>query len=393
LAGTAVTELALPLTAVLVLSAGPAEMGLLVAAQTIPPLLFGLIIGAWIDRVSRRNVMIAADIGRLVLLIGIPIAAYLGALRMPQLYVTAFGLGTFSVFGGLASVAFLPALAGRDYLIGANSRLATSDALAKIAGPSLGGVLVQMFSAPLALLADALSYLVSAMCLALLGGFERPAEAKPEVSASLVGQIRHGLAFVFGQPILRTLAATAGTANFFASLALAVYVLFATQILGFGAAQLGLIYGFGSLGGLVGAGCAGPVSRRLGIGPTMLLATVFFALGMLLVPFAMGPSLIPLAVLAGSRFLTGLQAPMFNVTLVSLRQALTPDHLQGRVNATARVIAVGASPLGAALGGFAGGLFGVRATLLIAGAGAVLAVLLLVLSPVRGLRRAPEDAV
>jgi MFS family permease len=374
--------LALPLTAILLVNAGPSEMGILAAAQTLPVVLFGLPAGAWVDRLSRRRVMMTADLGRFILLASIPLAVRFDELHTAQLYVVAFGVGTLSVLGGLAAVAFLPTLVGREHLVAANSRLASSEALARVVGPSVGGMLVQLLTAPFALIADAGSYVISAATLALLGGFEAPDRVQLDGSGSLLRDIREGLQFVRNQPVVRALALTAASANLSSGLGTAVYVLFATRDLGLEPVQLGLVYGIGSLGAFA-AMLAGLLTRRFGVGRTMIAATFGFTLATLVVPMAPGPGLVAFSVLAGARLLFGLHGPVFNVTLVSLRQVLTPNRLQGRVNATARVIAMSGSPVGALLGGALGGVLGLRATLVIAGCTALLALVGVWHSPVR----------
>jgi MFS family permease len=381
LLGSAVTRLALPLTAVLILGATPAQMGLLVASQTTPMLLIGLLAGVWVDRVRRRPLLIATDLGQAVLLGWIPLAAVLGLLRMEQVYVVAFLVGCLVVLSGLAGVAYLPVLVGRSRLVEANSWLTASESVAQIAGPSFAGGLVQVVSAPVAILIDCASFVVSAVALTRIRQPE-PAPPPREAGQRIGPEIAEGFRLLLANPVLRALAGAAGTGNAFSAASQAVYLLFATRELGIDPALLGLILGIGSVGSLVGAVLAGPLARRFGLGQTMLGVAALYGLSSVLVPVAGGPLLVASAVLLLARLLLALANPIFNITSISLRQTLTPDHLQGRVNASARFIANAVTPLGALVGGALGETIGLRPTLLVAGVGILLAGLWIVLSPV-----------
>jgi MFS family permease len=386
LVGTAVTSLALPLTAVLVLGATPAQMGLLGAFQWLPVLIIGLVSGAWVDRRRRKPVLLSTDLALALVIGSVPVAAALGLLGMEWLYVVAFCSTALSFTAGLAGTAFLPRLVGREHLVEANAKLSLSNSVALVIGPSIAGVLVLFATAPMALTIDAASYILSALAVAWL----RTEEPRTEKTAPLVpmwGQIREGFAFVVTDPVLRAMQLTASFGNMFTGVATAVYVLFASAELGVSAGTLGLIYACGSVGGLIGALAVGPCTRRFGIGRTMMGISVVYGVAGVLVPLASGPQWLVLAVLLTARFLNGIGNPVFNVTVISLRQASTPDHLQGRVNASARFISTGLIPAGALLGGFLGETVGLRPTLWVAGVGVLLAGGFIWTSPVRSLQQ------
>jgi len=396
LVGSQITILALPLVAVLLLEATPAQMGLLRAAQYGPFLLLGLLAGVWVDRLRRRPIMIWADLGRAVLLGSIPLAAGLGLLRIEQLYLVAFLVGIQTVFFDVAYQSFLPSLVAREQLIEGNSKLEMSRSFAQIAGPGLGGGLVQLLTAPLALIVDSLSFLASALFLALI----RTAEPCPTASErrTLRGEIAEGLRFVLGNPLLRANAGCTGTWNLCSSTIQALFVLYATRELGLGSATLGLILAAIGPGALLGAWLASRAAGWLGVGPTIILAALIGGTGSLAVPLAGAvPTLaIPLAgavltptvpLLAAGSFVSGLGGTLYNVTTVSLRQAITPEHLQGRMNATIRFLVWGTMPLGALLGGFLGEAIGLQPTLVLGAVAVQLSFLWPLLSPLRQLHK------
>jgi MFS family permease len=343
LIGSAVTQLALPLVAVLTLSATPTQMGVLTAAQTAPLVVVGLLAGVWVDRLRRRPLMIFCDVVRAGLLGSIPAAALTGVVRLEHLYAVAFLAVTFSAIFNIAASAFLPVLVGRDRLVEANSRLVASESLAEVAGPPLAGTLVQLLTAPLAVALDACSFLFSAVTLVLVHMPEPAFQiAKREKLVTAIGK---GIRFVLHQSILRALAATAATGNFFAGMIAAVYVLYAVHELGLSPPVIGAISAVGSIGGLAGAVAAGRVVERFGVGRSMVGVAALMGLGSLLLPTAGGPLVVMVPILVAAWLLRGLALPVFNITLGSLRQAMTPDALQGRVNATSRVMAGAAARL------------------------------------------------
>lgn len=388
--GSQVTVLAIPLLAALTLGATPVQMSLLLAAGTAPDLLIGLFAGVWVDRLRRRPLLIAADVGRAVLLLLIPLAALLNSLHLWLLVAVAFGNGLLTTIFGIAYQSFLPAIVPRDGLVEANGRLEASSSVAGVAGPGLAGLLVQAVTAPIAIVVDALSFLVSGLCFWRIRAVEPPPVA---ARAGLWREIGVGVRAVAGAPILRALACTTATFNFFDSFLLAVYVLYLTRELGLAPGVVGAIFMIGGLGGLLGATLAARLARLVGLGRTMIGAILLAACGELGIALAGGPPLVALAIVGAGEATVQGSAVIFGVNGMSLRQAVTPDRLLGRVNATMRTLRTGLVPLGALLGGFVAGRFGLRQAVIVAGLGTLLAVLWTFFSPVRSLRVAPEPPV
>ena len=389
--GTQITVLALPLLAAVMLEASPFEMGLLGAAEMAPFLLIGLPAGVWVDRLPRRPLLIGGDVGRALVLASIPIAHLVGLLTIWQLYVVAFVVGTLTVFFDVAYMAYLPALVNREQLIEGNSKMETSRAAAEVAGPGIAGVLIQALTAPVAIAFDAASFLCSALVLGLIRRREPPATLAPGgVRPALLAEMREGLRFVLTHPLLRPIAFATGTINLFRSAIGALYVLFAVRDLGLDAATLGFVLAAGNAGFLFGAVLAGRAASSLGLGATIVGAAMLTGLGGLLLPFATPAFAVP--VLIASGLLVGLGNPLYNVNQVSLRQAITPDRLQGRMNATMRFVVWGTMPIGYLTGGVAGEWLGLRTAIALLAVGAALAFLWLLFSPVRSLREHPAPA-
>ena len=383
------SALALPLIAALLLDATAWQMGLLSAADSVPILIVGLFAGVWVDRVRRRSVMIAADLGRAALLLAVPAASALGLLHIELLYAVALLAGTLTVLFDISHLSYLPSLVERDQLVDGNSKLEVTASIAQVVGPSTGGILVKLVGAPLAVLVDAVSYVVSA---AFLLGI-RATESTVATAANrrgILAEMWEGLRLVLTHPLLRVLAGCSATTNLFGRMFLAVYVLYLTRELGLGAVGVGLVFATGGLGSFVGALVAGPATRRLGPGPSMIAAQLLFGLVGLLVPLAVlvPRAAIPMVVVA--EFGQWMTLIVYYVNAVSVRQALTPDRLRGRVNATMRFIAGGMLPLGALAGGGLGSAIGLPATLVVASFGMVTSVLWLALSRVRTLRALPD---
>jgi Na+/melibiose symporter-like transporter len=333
-------------------------------------------------------VLIVADLGRAILIGLIPFLATLGLLRVEYLYSIALLLGVFTVFFDLAYQAYLPALVGREALAMGNSTLQVSASVAEAGGPGLGGLLIQWLTAPIALVTDAASYLISAISLS----FIRKAEPEPvphETHPPLRHEIAAGLALVYRNPHLRALAGSATTFNLFAQAVETVFVLYATRDLGLEAGVLGLIIACGSVGALIGSVAAVQLSRRFGLGRVLLGAVIIECVPALLIPLAAGPRLAVIGLLALGFFLPGIGLGISNVLVISLRQAVTPDDLLGRMNASYRTLTFGMIPLGALLGGGLGEVIGLRATLLVGALGLLLSIGWVVFSPISRLRALP----
>lgn len=386
--GSALTRLAIPIIAAVSLNASPAEMGLLAAVETLPYLLFGLFAGVWVDRYPRRKLMIITDIGRALLLATIPIAAFLNILSLWQLYTIGFLVGIASIFFNVASKSYLPTVINRNQLVEGNSKLELSGSITSIAGPSLAGIVIQALTAPIAIALDGVSYLSSALCVALIHQREEPS---PVSRAPMLLQVREGLGIVLHNSILRPLAGCMATSNFASNIFFALYILFGTRELGLNAAQLGLIYGIGASGALIGAVVAPWAARRFGIGRVILFGAILGSLEVFPVIFATPHTAIPLLLL--SSLLGNFGWVVYNVNAVSLRQAVTPMRLQGRMNATLSFIMAGMLPLGALAGGALGQVLGLRIAIILAAFGSLLAFLWVLRSPILQLTRLPEAAI
>jgi MFS family permease len=385
--GDEITFLALPLTAVLVLHADAAQMGWLSLAGLLPALLLSLAAGAWADRRGRRRrVMIAADLGRAALMASVPVAYAFGCLTLVQLTVVAFAVGSLAVVFDVCNAALFVSLVPPGKYVEGNALGNGSRAFSFVAGPSAGGLLVQLLAAPFALLADAASYLCSAAMLSRIAPAEPPAAAREK------GQLTAGLRFIGRSPILRALVAAAATVNFFNFVFHTLVVLYAVDQLGLNAGTLGVVVGAGAVGGLLGAVLTGRIVRRIGVGPTALLGYVGFPAPLMLVPLAGGPKVLVLGAFFCAEFLSGFGLMLLDITSGSLQAALIPDALRSRVSGAFRTVNYGMRPLGALAGGVLGGSLGLRPTLWIATAGGTLCVLWLLPSPVPGLRELPQKA-
>ena len=383
--GDEISALALPLFAVLGLHAGPAEMGYLIAAALIPNLLFSVIAGAWIDRYPRkRRIMIIADVGRAVLVAAVPVAFLLDVLTLEHLYVVAFASGTLAVLFEVSNSTLFVSLVPRKDYVEASALLNGGRATAYVAGPGLGGVLVQLLTAPFALLADAASYLASAVFLTRI----RPTEPPPSEAKGL--GIGEGLRFIAHSPVIRSILLATTTLNLFDYMFAALFLLYVSTELDVSPALLGAVLGAGSVGALLGAAVTGRVVRALGIGRTLVLSLVLFPAPLVLVPLAQGPMPLVAAMLVLSGLLSGLGVMMLDITDGSVKTAFIPDPLRARVSGAERTINYGIRPVGALIGGALGASLGVRPTLWIATIGALTGVIWVLASPVTKLRDLPE---
>ena len=387
--GDQVTLIALPLAAVLVLDASAAEMGYLTAAALIPHLLFSLPAGAWLERVERRRwVMIASDVARAGLLASIPIAYAVDALTFAQLYAIAFLTGTFAVLFDISHMTLYVAVTKREDYVEANALLNGSRAFSYVAGPSVGGILVQILNAPAALLLDAFSFLGSALFLGRIRAAEPPLEP---AEGGMWAQVMEGMRFIAGHSILRPSLVSVATLNFFNFVFAALFILYATRELHVRSGTLGLVLGAGAVGGLLGAAVAGRLSRRIGIGPAFVLGMVLFPAPLLLVPLAGGTKPVVLAMLFTAEFLSAVGVMILDITAGAIIIAFTPDRVRSRAAGAFRFVNYGIRPLGALAGGALGSVFGLRPTLWFAAAAGLLGVLWLVPSPVPRLLRLPDE--
>jgi predicted MFS family arabinose efflux permease len=385
--GSEVSTVALPLIAVITLHAGAGQMGVLGALARLPFLLY-LFAGVWVDRVRRRPVLIGTDLARGLVLLVIPVSAALGMLHILVLDAVMLAVMLLTVWFDVAYMSYLPSIVEREQLVDGNVRLEVSRSAAQISGPALGGLLVQALSAPAAVVADAASYGVSALAMTRIRTPEPTPEPADGAARGVRAEIAEGLRFVFGHPRLRLLVVCVGVGNLFWALQLAVLILFMSRGLALRPAVIGVVLAAAGPGALIGSLLAGRLLRTVGLGPTLIMALWLFGLAALLVPAAPhGPAGV--ACLLAAEFLSALAFQVSSINFVSLRQAMTPGRLLGRVNATFRFVGLGISPLGSLAGGALGTLAGLRPTLLVAALGLLVSPPLLLLSPVRRLREVP----
>lgn len=404
--GTQFSGFGIPFTALL-LTSNPLDFGILNATGLLAFPLFALFIGVYVDRHHRRRIMVSANIGRGILLGLIPLAAVTGALRqlgMSLLYTVSFSVGLFTVFFDVSYQAILPSLVERNQLVEGNSRLEASRSTAQVAGPSIAGIAVQILGAPLAIAIDALSYFGSA---SFLGRIKKEETVQPR-DASVLHDLKEGLAVVLKDTRLRSIAGCTSTANFFSNALFAILILYLVRQLNFTAAVIGLIFTIGSTGAFVGIALSRRLAESVGVGPAIVGSMLLGGVGFL--PYyIMSPSLafpvlnfgsLPLLgtfrldmnglLLMLATFTISIGTVVYNINQVSLRQALVPIRLQGRMNASMRWIVWGTIPAGSIAGGILGALLGLRPAIAIAVVGGSLAFLWVLLSPVRSLKKVPE---
>lgn len=382
--GDQVSLLAVPLVAVLTLDASAADMGYLTAAALLPNLLFALHAGAWVDRRGRRRrTMIAADVGRAALLASVPLAYALGMLTFAQLYAVVFLTGALAVLFNVSDASLFQAIVARERFVEASSLVNGSRAFSFVAGPSVAGLLVHAVTAPGALLLDAFSFLASG---AMLGRI-RPDEPRPDHEP---GGVTTGLRWIAASPVVRSTLLATATINFFNFVFWALFVLYATRTLGVSSGTLGLVLGAGAVGGIVGSVIATPLTRRLGVGPTLVLGSVLFPVPLLLVPLAHGSEAVVLGYLFLAELGSGLGVMLLDINAGSLFAAVIPNRLRARVSGAYTFVNYGIRVLGSLAGGLLGTWIGLRPTLWIGAAGAILGVLLLLPSPVLRIRELPE---
>jgi len=417
--GTQVTQIAIPFIAAVVLGASPGEVGLLVTVDFLPFLLFTLPAGVWVDRFSRKRILVVADIGRAIMLSSIPIAYALGVLTIGQLYLVGFINGIFTVFFDVADQSYLPTVLERDELVDGNSKLQISQSAAMILGQPFGGGIIALFTAPIAIAVDALSFVASALLIFTIrrpeapidataaggateatavaeppgGGVtvateaavaEEPAAAKPGMRS----EIMSGLRYIAGNKYLRSIAPTTATANLFNNIAFATFAVFAYRELGLSPQFVGLIGGVGGAGVLIGALIASRVGERFGVGRAIVWPNVIGGIAGLLVPLAPVGGAFPY--LAVAFFVSSITNVVYNVNQVSLRQAITPQRFLGRMNATMRFLVWGTIPIGSLIGAGLSEIIGVRSTVWVGSLLGLLPFLFVFFSPVRGLAKIPD---
>ncbi len=386
-AGSQVTALALPTLAILVLNASPFQVGLLAALEFVPFPTLGLVAGVYADRIRRRPIMIASDIARMLLIASIPIAFLLGFRSINHLYVVGLVVGVFNVFFGISYQAYLPALVNRSDLVEGNTKLEVSRSVAQLSGPALAGYLIQAVGAVRCLWIDSASFLVSAASLWFIHRPEpSPAPSSASGRSGFWVEMKEGIDVVFHNPTLWQIAGATATSNLGTG-AFTVFLIFAYNILHLSPATVGFIFAAGALGSLIGAFSAGWWVRIFGVGPTLLFTLVVIGLATVVLPLSQYFFTVPFLVVQA--LTVGVLNPVYNITQVSLRQAITPDRVQGRMNATMRTIVWGTIPIASVLAGIVGSAIGVVLAIYIFGALSVFAGFWILAGPIR-LREQPQ---
>ncbi|MEN3357010.1 MAG: hypothetical protein V7637_992 [Mycobacteriales bacterium] len=386
--GTQVTILAVPATAVLVLHAGPEQLGLLRFLQLVPYLIFGMLFGVLVDRTRRRPMMFIANTARMLLIGLVPILSVLGQLHLATLYVVTFGVGTAALLYDVSWMSYIPALIrDKRYLVEANAKLGTTLSSADAAGPGIAGALIGALTAPIAMAVDAFSYLLALVSLRLI----RTPEPAPVSSGGrrLLPELREGMRFVFTNRYVRAVAIVGGLCNFFISANQPLLIFYALNDRSIKPGVLGLIFSAAAVGGVLGALRARALIKRLPLGRLYLggLALTFGA--PILVPAAAGPTLLVAVLFAASLFLMFASVSVVNVIIISMRQTLTPGPLLGRMTAAVRMLLFGGGAIGGLLGGLLGAAVGAHSALWISAVGSLVAFLPIALSPVARLRAMP----
>ena len=388
--GSALFNLALPLTAVLVLQATAFEMGLLRAVGTIPIILLGLFVGVWVDRLPRRPIIIVTNLGQAFLIALIPLTALLGIIRIEVLYAIVLAVGALGVFSFVAAQSYLPTLVRQEGLVEANSKLQLSQSAAGIGASGVGGWLIELVSAPLVILLYSVSLIISAVMTGLIQKPE-PAQQRSVNQGDVWREIGEGIRLIWQQPLLRFLVVAPGVASLGWGVQSAVFVLFVVQDLGVTPAMLGLISAIGGIGAFAGAALSAEVTRRFGPGLSIVLGQLLITIGSVLIAITGGPLTVALPLLGLSAGLQWIGTRIWSVNDVALRQALTPADLLGRINATRRVVVHGIAPIGALVGGVLGTVFDLRMALMVGAAMVLIALIATVYSPLRSLRQLPDS--
>ncbi|WP_341995782.1 MFS transporter [Microbacterium sp. LWH7-1.2] len=386
--GAQITELAIPVLAVLMLDATEWEVGLLNAAQVAAFLVVGLPAGAWIDRMRKRRVMIWADAVRAVALATLPVLALLGVLEIWHMIVVALIMGVATVFFDVSYQSIIPSLVRTDQIGEANGKLQSTYELANIAGPGVGGWLIGVLTAPFAIFATVGTYVASFIALLFTRDHEKPRPA--EDRKPLVHEIGEGLRWVFGNPLLRRIVGTTGTANFFGTIAQTLVPIFVLRELGLSPQMFGIVFSLSAVGGLVGAMVTPRIIALVGEARAIPISAIAFSVAPFFLPaISLVPALaFPLLVIQG--FIMSFTILLYNITQVTFRQRITPPRLLGRMNASIRFVVWGVMPIGALLAGALGTWIGTVPTLWIAATGELLACLFVVIGPFWRMRELPD---
>jgi MFS family permease len=390
--GAQITNLALPLTAALLLNATPMQMGILVALETLPFALFSLHAGVLLDRVRKLPVIIAADVGRGIALLAIPVAAWFGVLSMEILFAVGFLCGMQNVVGGAAYQVLLAQMAGRKRLVEANAKVTLGETSAALIGPGIAGGLIHVLTAPFAIALDAMTFFASAL---MLRRIRAPNDvARDGANGGVWREIGEGLKLVWGNRTLWGLAWLAGIWQFLHHMQVAVLILFATRELGLSAGAIGLAFVFGGAGCVLASASAERLSARFGIGPVIVHGLILSAFGWQAYGLIGGPPWLAGLLLGMAMLVFDFGAILYAINYLSLRQAITPDRLLGRMTATMRFVTVASAPIGSLVGGALASQIGLRSTLLVVGVlGLLLSAAAVLWSPVRRHRALPDPLI
>jgi MFS family permease len=387
-AGSQVSQLAIPWLAAVGLHATPLEFSLLGVFGFLPFILFALPAGVWVDRLHRLPILIVGDAARAALLLLIPILWATGVLQIWHLLVLEFVIGIFTVFFDVAYQSYLPSLVDREELIEGNSKLQLTVSIAQVGGPSVSGGLIAAITAPYAIVVDAASFVISAAFMLRIRHRETlPEHQEGEERPKMWPQVKEGLHWVVGHRWLRYIATYTATANFCGSVLFAIFLLYAVRSLHLSAVELGVTFAVGAAGSIVGALAANRLQQTFGVGPTIVGTAVFGSFGGILYPLAPHSFPLPFLMLGQAIFMFG--AVTYNITQVSLRQAITPERLQGRMNAAMRWIVWGTIPLGTLTGGAIATGTNLKTALWVGAIGELFAAVPLLLSSVRKIGEMP----
>ena len=386
--GTQISQLALPLAAIDVLHASAFEVATLTTVEFLPFLLVSLPAGVWVDRLPRRPILIAGDLARAGLLASIPIAYFFDALTIWQLYGVGFLVGIATVFFDVAYQSYLPSLVERRQIIDGNAKLEISRSAAQLGGPGVAGLLIGWLKAPAAILFDAVSFLGSALFIFSIRKAEI-SQADRAPRRKMRTELREGLSYVLRHPYLKNIAACTALFNFFGLMGFAILLVFARRELDLSPQAIGLAFTLSNIGPLLAALSAGKIFALIGVGRTIIVSSILGGPMFLVIPFAPHGH-AALALLVPTMVVGGFMGVVYNIAQVSLRQAITPERIQGRMNSVMRFIVWGAIPLGSFTGGVLASVIGLKATLILGGGGCSLAFLPLLFSPVRSVREMPE---
>jgi MFS family permease len=375
--GDGVASLAIPLTAASVLRANPLDMGYLAALTWVPSLIFSVHAGAWSDRSGRRRyIMIAADVARFLLLASVPIAYALNVLTLPQLFLVVFGIGCFSVFFNVSSTALFGFIVTPDQYVQAQSLVNGGQQVALLGGPSAAGFIIQSVTAPLAIIVDAASFLVSAVMLSRI----RPEEPSPDRAAA-GSQTTEGMRFIRNNSIIRPILSAAATINFSTSITQALYVIYIIRDLHVSPGVIGFLLAASAFGGVIGSIVAPRFSRRFGVGRALVFGCILYGVPDILLPLARGPVFVTYALLVPQALITGFGVVLENIGIGSIFAAVVPAVKRATVRGSFQAVSFGMRPLGALLGGVLGDQLGTRPALWVGALGAALGFLIVLFSP------------